>query len=152
VEEFWATRTGRWRAAMRDQTAPTFAERLYAVIRADVKKGALPAGAILPPEERVAQELVIEAAEVRDVYARLVAEGVIVRRTHGVAYVPAGGGEPEPDHGEATQIRFEAALLRAGREAAAQGLSSAEATGMFEAAMLRAQSLEQEDQGSDEKE
>jgi DNA-binding FadR family transcriptional regulator len=152
MDEFWATRTGRWRAAMRDQTAPTFAERLYAVIRADVKKGSLPAGAILPHEERVAQELAIETADVRDVYARLVAEGVIARRTHGMAYVPASDGEPEPSHGEATQIRFEAALLRAVREAAARGLSSAEATGMFKAAMLRAQSLEQDEQGNEKRE
>jgi DNA-binding FadR family transcriptional regulator len=139
VDEFWATRTGRWRSAMRDQAAPSVAERLYALIRADVEHGVLPAGVILPPEERVARELAITAAEVREVYARLVGEGVILRRTHGVAYVPSRDGEPLPDRGAATQIRFEAALLQAVREAAAQGLSSDEATVLFKAALQRMQ-------------
>lgn len=129
---------------MRDQVAPTVAERLYGLIRADVDNGALPAGVILPPEERVARELAINVAEVRGVYARLVGEGVIQRRTHGVAYVPSRDGEPTPDRGAATQIRFEAALLQAVREAAAQGLSSDEATVLFKAALQRMQDMKRD--------
>jgi hypothetical protein len=45
--------------------------------------------------------------------------------------------------GDATQIRFDAALLKAVREAAARGLSSAEATGMFKAAVLWIEEMEQ---------
>lgn len=129
---------------MRNQTAPTVAERLYVVIQADVEQGALPAGVILPPEERVAQQLAIDAAEVRDVYARLVSEGVIARKTHGVAYVPARDGETAPERGAATQIRFEAALLQAVREAAAQGLSDDDATVLFKAALQRRYELSRE--------
>ena len=44
--------------------------------------------------------------------------------------------------GDATQICFEAALLKAVREAAARGLSSAEATGMFKAAAIRLEAME----------
>jgi DNA-binding FadR family transcriptional regulator len=129
---------------MRNQTAPTVAERLYVVIQADVEQGALPAGVILPPEERVAQQLAIDAAEVRDVYARLVSEGVIARKTHGVAYVPARDGRTAPERGAATQIRFEAALLQAVREAAAQGLSDDDATVLFKAALQRRYELSRE--------
>lgn len=129
---------------MRYQAAPTVAERLYALIRADVENGVLPAGVILPPEERVASELAINTAEVRGVYARLVGEGVILRKTHGVAYVPARDGEPMPDRGAATQIRFEAALIQAVREAAAQGLSSEEATVLFKAALQRMQDVKRD--------
>ncbi len=150
MDEFWATRTGRWRSAMRDQSAPSVAERLYALIRADLENGALPVGVILPAEERVARELAINVAEVRGVYARLVGEGVIERRTHGVAYVPARDGESAPDRGAATQIRFEAALLQAVREAAAQGLSSEEATVLFTAALKRLQNSNLDSESKDD--
>ena len=53
MEEYWGTRTGRWRRAMLNATAPSLAERLYAVIRVDVEKGQLPAGALLPTAGRV---------------------------------------------------------------------------------------------------
>jgi hypothetical protein len=39
MDEYWATRTGRWRRAMRGQTGPSLAERLYQVIRQDVEGG-----------------------------------------------------------------------------------------------------------------
>ena len=60
MDEYWASRTGRWRRALRAaQQAPSMADRLYDVIHADIEAGALPAGAILPTPERVAQELTI---------------------------------------------------------------------------------------------
>ena len=141
MDEYWATRTGRWRKAMIAQGSASLAERLYAVIKSDVNKGTLPAGALLPPVERVARELLIGTSEVHAAYGRLIADGIIAERTTGVPYVPAKDGESETKVGDATQIRFEAALLRAVREAAARGLSSAEATGMFKAAMLRMQEV-----------
>lgn len=140
--EYWATRTGRWRRAMQAQETSSLAERLCKVIRGDVAKGALPAGALLPAVERVARELMIPTADVRDAYDRLLADGVVARRDPDALVVPAAEGDPDPKVGDATQIRFEAALLRAVREAAARGLSSSEATGMFKAAALRMKEIE----------
>lgn len=136
MEEYWATRTGRWRRAMQGRQGPSFAERLFDVIVADVRAGALPAGALLPSAERVASELVIPVVDVRSAYARLLAEDVIAERGDGVLCIPAPDGA-DASVGDATQIRFEAALLRAVREAAARGLSPADATGMFKAAVVR---------------
>ena len=149
VDEYWATRTGRWRKAMSAQGAASLAERLYTVIKADVTKGTLPAGALLPPVERVARELLIGTGDVHAAYGRLIADGVIAERDTGVPYVPAREGESEARIGDATQIRFEAALLKAVREAAARGLSSSEATGMFKAAMLRMQELGRDENHDD---
>jgi|APFre7841882724_1041349.scaffolds.fasta_scaffold04909_2 DNA-binding FadR family transcriptional regulator len=143
MDEYWATRTGRWRKAMQSQSAPSFAERLFAVVRADITAGALPAGALLPPAERVSQELAIDAADVRSAYARLLADGLIAERNGGVLFIPGSGANGhEASVGDATQIRFEAALLKAVREAAARGLSSSEATGIFKAALVRLNEME----------
>ena len=136
MEEYWATRTGRWRRAMQGRKGPSFADRLFDVIVADVRAGALPAGALLPSAERVAAELVIPVEDVRSAYARLLAEDVIAERGDGVLCIPAPDGK-DAAVGDATQIRFEAALLKAVREAAARGLSPADATGMFKAAVIR---------------
>jgi DNA-binding transcriptional regulator YhcF (GntR family) len=146
MEEYWATRTGRWRKAMHGQTGPSFADRLFDVIVADIRAGALPAGALLPNAERVAGELMIPADEVRSAYARLLAHDVIGERSGGVLYIPSPNGQ-DASVGDATQIRFEAALLKAVREAAARGLSPADATGMFKAALQR---LEPQAKSSDE--
>lgn len=140
MEEYWATRTGRWRRAMHRQKAPSLAERLYQVIRQDVDAGQLPAGALLPTSERVAAELAIEPADVQAAYQRLLAAGFLEERADGSLCITSLGRETNV--GDATQIRFEAALLKAVREAAARGLSSTEATGMFKAAMVRLQAME----------
>jgi DNA-binding transcriptional regulator YhcF (GntR family) len=140
MEEYWATRTGRWRRAMRRQEGPSLAERLHQVIRQDVEAGQLPAGALLPTSERVASELAIEPADVQAAYARLLATGLLEERVDGVLCIASQGRETSV--GDATQIRFEAALLKAVREAAARGLSSAEATGMFKAALIRMEGME----------
>ena len=138
MDEYWATRTGRWRKAMQGRSGPTFSDRLFAVVRSDIGAGALPIGAILPRAERVAVELVIAVDEVRSAYARLLAEGLIAERNDGVLYIPApDDSDGSESVGDATQIRFEATLLRAVRAAAARGLSSAEAADKFRAAMER---------------
>jgi DNA-binding transcriptional regulator YhcF (GntR family) len=136
MEDYWATRTGRWRKAMHGRSGPSFADRLFDVIVADIRAGALPAGALLPNAERVAGELMIPADDVRSAYARLLSEDVIAERSDGVLCIPAPNGQ-DASVGDATQVRFEAALLKAVREAAARGLSPADATGMFKAAILR---------------
>jgi DNA-binding transcriptional regulator YhcF (GntR family) len=140
MEEYWATRTGRWRRAMRGQEGPSLAERLHQVIRHDVEAGQLPAGALLPTSERVASELAIEPADVQAAYARLLATGLLEERVDGVLCIASQGRETSV--GDATQIRFEASLLKAVREAAARGLSSAEATGMFKAALIRMEGMQ----------
>jgi DNA-binding transcriptional regulator YhcF (GntR family) len=136
MDEYWATRTGRWRRALRSQHAPSIADRLYDVIHADIAAGALPAGALLPSAERVAQELTIEQAAVEAAYARLLAEAHLDSRDNGALAIASRDGNAQ-QVGDATQIRFEAALLRAVREAAARGMSTHEATGIFKATMRR---------------
>lgn len=135
MDDYWATRTGRWRRALRGQHAPSTADRLYDVIHADIAAGALPAGALLPSAERVAQELTIEASAVEAAYARLLAEAHLDSREGGALAIASRDGNLQV--GDATQIRFEAALLRAVREAAARGMSTHEATGIFKATMQR---------------
>ena len=85
MDEYWATRTGRWRRAMQGQAGPGLAERLYQVIRQDVDAGQLPAGALLPTSERVAVNWRSKPADVRAAYARLLAEGCLEERADGVA-------------------------------------------------------------------
>ena len=143
--EYWATRTGRWRRAMQSTQAPSLAERLYQVIRKDVEAGQLPAGAILPTAERVGGELTIDPPDVENAYARLLADGFLEERADGALCIASQGRETSV--GDATQIRFEGALLKAVREAAARGLTSSEATGMFKAAALRMEEMERKRRG-----
>jgi DNA-binding transcriptional regulator YhcF (GntR family) len=73
VTEHWSTRTGRWRQALRKQSALPLEERLYAVIRSDIESGALPGGALLPTTERVAAEMAFEESllkAIREAHAR----------------------------------------------------------------------------------
>ena len=65
------------------------ADRLYDVIHADIEAGALPAGAILPAPERVAQELTIKPAAVEAAYARLQSEGHLESRDGGALAIAA---------------------------------------------------------------
>jgi DNA-binding transcriptional regulator YhcF (GntR family) len=145
MDDYWATRTGRWRRAMHSVVAPTLGERLYEVIRADVEAGQLPAGALLPATQRVAVDLAIEPADVAAAYSRLLSEGLLEERRDGVLCIATNGAETHV--GDATQMRFEAALLKAVREAAARGLSTVEATGMFKAALLRMEEIERKKDG-----
>jgi len=108
------------------QSAPSLGERLYAVIRSDIAAGSLPVGALLPSAERVAQELVVDVTDVRAAYARLLAEGDIARRRDDELFIKGRDGEADASVGDATQIRFEGALLKAVREAAARGMSHGE--------------------------
>ncbi|MGB5102552.1 MAG: GntR family transcriptional regulator [Steroidobacteraceae bacterium] len=131
---------------MHTSAAPTLGERLYQVIRADVAAGQLPAGALLPATHRVAADLAIGVGDVAQAYSRLLSEGVLEERGDGALCIASHGADTHV--GDATQIRFEAALLKAVREAAARGLSANEATGMFKAAALRMEDLERRKRGS----
>ena len=145
MDDYWATRTGRWRRAMHNCVAPTLGERLYQVIRSDVEAGQLPAGALLPASHRVAADLAIGASDVEAAYSRLLSDGLLEERTDGALCIATKGAEAQV--GDATQIRFEAALLKAVREAAARGLSTSEATGMFKAAAIRMEEIERKKRG-----
>ncbi len=130
---------------MHNSVAPTLGERLYEVIRADVKAGQLPAGALLPATQRVAGDLAIESADVEAAYSRLLSDGLLEARGDGALCIACNGAETHV--GDATQIRFEAALIKAVREAAARGLSTSEATGMFKAAAQRMEEMQRKDRG-----
>lgn len=144
LEEQSGTRTGRWRRALRERSALTLEERLYRVIRSDIESGALPAGALLPSSERVAQELALQETEVQSALARLLVEGLLAVRDSGQICI-ASQGEASAV-GDETQRRFEVSLLKAMREARARGLSSTEASGMFKAALQRLGEMEQDKQ------
>ena len=84
-----------------------------------VQAGQLPAGALLPATERVAVELAIEPVDVQAAYSRLLADGVLEQRADGALCIASHG--EEASIGDATQVRFEAALIKAVREAPAKG-------------------------------
>ena len=112
------------------------------MIRADIETGTVPAGALLPSSERVAQELAIEEITVQSAFARLLEDGLVAVGEGGILSIASRGEQKSV--GEDTQLRFETSLLRALREAQARGLSSTEATGMFKAALQRLGEIEQE--------
>jgi DNA-binding transcriptional regulator YhcF (GntR family) len=136
------TRTGRWRQALREQSTLSLEERLYRVIRSDIESGALPAGALLPSSERLAQELTLEETEVQSALARLLMEGLLTVRDTGRICIAARGEAKSV--GDETQRRFEASLFKAMREAQSRGLSSTEASGMFKAALQRLGEMEKD--------
>ena len=142
MEEHSATRTGRWRRALRGPSTLSLEERLYRVIRSDIESGALPAGALLPSSERVAQELALQETEVQSALARLLVEGLLAVRDSGQICIASQGQDRIV--GDDTQRRFEASLFKAMREAQARGLSSTEASGMFKAALQRLGEIEKD--------
>jgi DNA-binding transcriptional regulator YhcF (GntR family) len=133
-DDYWATRTGRWRRALRSQEAPSFCDRLYEVIRADIEAGALPAGARLPAVERVASELSVQKSSVAAVYERMQRECLAEVRRDGEWHVVTHGDEQRI--GDATQIRMETALLKSVRDVAARGMAANEPRRVADAAHL----------------
>jgi DNA-binding transcriptional regulator YhcF (GntR family) len=133
-DDYWATRTGRWRRALRRQEAPSFCDRLYEVIRADIEAGALPAGARLPSVARVASELGVQKCSVAAVYERMQREALAEVRRDGEWHVVGRGDEHSM--GDATQIRLETALLKAVRDVAAKGIAANEPRRVADAAHL----------------
>ena len=133
-DDYWATRTGRWRRALRNQEAPSFCDRLYEVIKADIEAGALPGGARLPSIERVAAELAVQKSSVTAAYERMRRDSLAEVRSGGDWHVVSGGEE----HllGDATQIRLEAALLKSVREVAAKGMAANEPRRVADAAHM----------------
>ena len=133
-DDYWATRTGRWRRALRNQEAPSFCDRLYEVIRADIEAGALPGGVRLPSVERVAAELAVQKSSVMAAYERMRRDSLAEVRSGGDWHVVGRGDEHVM--GNATQIRLEAALLKSVREVAAKGMAANEPRRVADAAHL----------------
>jgi len=131
-DEYWATRTGRWRRALRSQEAPSFCDRLYEVIKTDIGAGVLPAGVRLPSVERVAAELSVQKSSVSAAYQRMAREQLAELRRDGEWHVASQGADA--NLGDATQIRMEAALLRSVREVAAKGMAAHEPQRLTDAA------------------
>ena len=104
--EFWATRTGRWRMALRRLETPTAVDRLYAVVRRDIEQGLLPPGLVLPAASRFAEELELAEDDVREALEQLERDAVIERADDG-AYRVSSRDDPEEDGG-----LFKAALRR----------------------------------------
>ena len=99
----------------------------------------------MPCAQRVAEELAIDESAVDRAYGLLATECWLERDKEGVLRIASRRDEDEAREasvGDQTQIRFEAALFRAVREAASRGLSAQEATGMFKAAMQRIVQIE----------
>ena len=106
MDEFWATRTGRWRVALRRLETPTMIDRLYSVVRRDVEQGVLPEGAELPPESRFVADLGMAVEDVRSALEQLERDALIERRDDG-RYVVAAR-----DAGDDEDNLFKAALRR----------------------------------------
>jgi DNA-binding FadR family transcriptional regulator len=106
MDDFWSTRTGRWRVALRRLESPTMVDRLYAVVRRDVDQGVLHEGATLPPESRFAKDLGMSTDDVREALEQLERDAVIERGDDG-AYRVSRRDDPEEDGG-----LFKSALRR----------------------------------------
>lgn len=130
MDEFWATRTGRWRVRLKGDHEGTLGERLYRLVCLDIDERLLPAGAIMPGARRVADELNIDEAAVNEAYRALQRDGLLVDRPGaGLCIASRDSGDRPP--GDETQVRFEKNLLATARRAADHGMSARDASGIF---------------------
>lgn len=106
MDDFWSTRTGRWRVALRRLETPTMVDRLYSVVRRDVEQGILPEGAELPAESRFIADLAMSAEDVRSALEQLERDALIERQADGRYLVSARDDVEDEDN------LFKAALRR----------------------------------------
>ena len=130
MEEFWATRTGRWRMRLQGDHEGTLQQRLYRLVCLDIEQRLLPAGAIMPGARRVAEELNIDEAVVGEAYRVLQKDGFLVDRP-GTGLCIASRDPGDKRVGDGTQVRFEKNLLATARRAADHGMSAKDASGIF---------------------
>lgn len=147
MADFWASRTGRWRIRLREESQGDTHERLFRVLRDEIQDGRLPPGAIVPPTVRVAEELRIDAAEVSKAFQRLLQEGFLEQRENGRVCVSDGSGNAAV--GDQTQVLFENNLIQAARYATEMGMSTIDATGVFKARMAETKGLRDADNDED---
>jgi DNA-binding GntR family transcriptional regulator len=131
-ELFWATRTGRWRSRMKRSSEGPLERRLYRVICDDIEQHLLPAGAVMPTASRVATELGLDLGAVADAFRALQADGFLMDQP-GKGLCIVDRGNTGKSVGDNTQILFEKSLLSTARRAAAQGMSTKDASGIFRA-------------------
>lgn len=141
MDEFWATRTGRWRLRLQGNRDGTLEQRLYRLIRDDIDRRLLPAGAIMPSARRVATELDVDESAVSEAYHALQADGLLVDRP-GMGLCIASQDPAESSPGDATQIRFEKNLLATARRAARRGMSAKDVSARLPASPARRESDE----------
>ncbi len=146
MADFWASRSGRWRIRMREEADGNIHERLFRVLRDEIEDGRLPPGAIVPPVQRVAEELRIEADEVTKAIEMLVAADLLKHRENGRLCVTDDSGDATV--GDKTQVLFEQNLIKAARYATEMGISTVDATGVFRAKM--AETLKSREQDEDD--
>jgi len=146
MADFWASRSGRWRIRMREETEGEIHERLFRVLRDEIEDGRLPPGAIVPPVQRVAEELRIEPDAVTRAIEMLVAADLLQRRENGRLCVADDSGDATV--GDKTQVLFEQNLIKAARYATEMGISTVDATGVCRAKMaetLKARERDEDD-------
>lgn len=145
MADFWASRSGRWRIRLREETGGEIHERLFRVLRDEIEDGRLPPGAIVPPIQRIAEELRIEPEQVAGAIEMLVSGGLLQRRENGRLCVADDSGEATV--GDKTQVLFEQNLLKAARYATEMGMSTVDATGVFRAKLAETIKLREEESG-----
>lgn len=131
MDDFWATRTGRWRVRLQQQADDPIEQRLCRVIVTDISEGLLPPGAILPSAKRVAKELGGEEAIVIRAYQLLLLDGFLEKHSDGGLAIASASKDAAHEIGEATQVLFDKHLLAAARRAIAEGVSIQEVSGIY---------------------
>ncbi|MGB5209986.1 MAG: GntR family transcriptional regulator [Gammaproteobacteria bacterium] len=144
MADFWASRTGRWRIRLREESQGEIHERLFRVLSDEISDGRLPPGAIVPPTARVAEELRVDAAEVRKAFGKLLQEGLLEQRENGRICVADSGGSAIV--GDNTQVLFENNLIQAARYATEMGMSTIDATGVFKARIAETKAQKDSDE------
>lgn len=106
MDDFWASRTGRWRVALRRLETPTMVDRLYTLVRRDIEQGTLPEGAELPGASRFVADLGMSEEDVRSALEQLERDALIERQADG-RYVVSARDDVEDE-----ENLFKAALRR----------------------------------------
>ena len=145
MADFWASRSGRWRIRLREESGGEIHERLFRVLRDEIEDGRLPPGAIVPPIQRIAEELRIEPEQVSGAIQMLLSEGLLQRRENSRLCVADDSGEVTV--GDKTQVLFEQNLIKAARYATEMGMSTVDATGVFRAKLAETIKLREEESG-----
>jgi len=92
----WASQNDRWHLLMRKSAQPTAAQRLAEVIGSEIHAGVVPAGAVMPMESRLAVDLMMEEADVKEAYSLLLNVGLLVMRRDDRVCVAGAPTAPSP--------------------------------------------------------
>jgi DNA-binding GntR family transcriptional regulator len=81
---------------MRKSAQPSAALRLAEVIAAEIHAGVVPAAAVMPTESRLAVDLMMEEADVKEAYSFLLNAGLLVTRRDDRLCVAGAPAAPSP--------------------------------------------------------